>query len=161
MCATCWRFTRVFACGCRCLVPITMSAALAPTPGQDINVTFEDQQKINRFARLNARMEEIKEELKQKKLVMQNMDDALNEIQVAELEAEDDEEGIRLMEGEVFVQFGLGDASTWIEDKKKGVEEETGSLSQSIETIKEEMNQLKTALYAKFGRDNINLEADE
>lgn len=140
----------------------TMSAAaITPAPGQDINVTFEDQQKINRFARLNARMEEIKEELKQKKLVMQNMDDALNEIQVAELEAEDDNDGVRLMEGEVFVQFGLDGATTWIEGKKKGVEEESASLSQAIETIKEEMNQLKTALYAKFGRDNINLEADE
>lgn len=136
-------------------------AAIAPAPGQDINVTLEDQKKINRFARLNARMDEIRGELEQKKLVMQNMDDALNEIQVAELEAEDGDDGVRVQEGEVFVQFGLSDASTWIEDKKLRLQQELESMSQSIESVKEEMNQLKTVLYAKFGRENINLEADE
>ena len=137
------------------------AAGVSPPANQDINVTFEDQQKINRFARLNARMEEIKEELKQKQLVMQNMDDALNEIQVAELEGDDESEGIRLMEGEVFVQFSLSDATTWVEKKKAGAEQECASLDRSIAAIKEEMTQLKTALYAKFGRENINLEADE
>lgn len=137
---------------------VPMSVATA-TPGHDVNVTLEDQQKINRFARLNARLDEIREELKHKKLEMQNMDDALNEIQVAELEGED--ERVRINEGEVFVQFGLSEASTWIEDKKNRVQQDVDSLSQNIETIKEEMNQLKTILYAKFGRENINLEADE
>lgn len=141
-----------------------MASAATLTAGpnnSDITVTFEDQQKINRFARLNARMEEIKEEQKSKKHVLQNMDDALNDISAAELEADDPSEGVGIREGETFVKFDFDKATEWIEDKKKGIEEEVTSLNASIETIREEMNQLKTALYARFGKDNINLEADE
>lgn len=128
---------------------------------QEINVTFEDQQKINRFARLNSKREEVKEELKQKQLEVQNVDDALNEIQAAELEADDGEDGVQVMEGEIFVHFAWDKATSWIEDKKKRAEEEAAVLNQTIDSIREEMDQLKTTLYAKFGRENINLEADE
>lgn len=34
----------------------------------DVHITFEDQQKINKFARLNAKLEDIKEELKIKEV---------------------------------------------------------------------------------------------
>ncbi len=34
----------------------------------DIHITLEDQQKINRFARQNARYEELKDDLKVKKV---------------------------------------------------------------------------------------------
>lgn len=136
----------------------------SPTkPGSEIVVTFEDQQKINRFARLNARKEEIMEEINGKKAILQNISDALNDIDAASLEADDDDEtsAIRIMEGEVFVSFGFESATSWIEMKKKETEEEIERLKSSIETIKAEMVQLKTALYAKFGKENINLESDE
>ena len=135
----------------------------SPTkPGSEIVVTFEDQQKINRFARLNARKEEIMEEINGKKAILQNISDALSDIDAASLEADDDETGaVRIMEGEVFVSFGFESASNWIEMKKKETEEEIETLKSSIETIKAEMIQLKTALYAKFGKENINLESDE
>lgn len=127
---------------------------------KEIVVTFEDQQKINRFARLNARTEEIKEELKAKKLALQNMDDALTEISAAELE-DDSDEGVRIQEGETFVKFAFDSATDWVEGKKKVLEEEVRTANSSIDTIREEMNQLKTALYAKFGKENINLEAED
>lgn len=130
------------------------------TANKEIVVTFEDQQKINRFARLNARTEEIKDELKGKKLALQNMDDALNEISAAELE-DDSGEGVRIQEGEAFVQFDYESASSWVETKKKVLEQEVASANDTIESIREEMNQLKTALYAKFGKENINLEAED
>lgn len=135
----------------------------SPTkPGSEIVVTFEDQQKINRFARLNARKEEIMEEVNGKKVILQNISDALSDIDAASLEADDDQtDAVRIMEGEVFVSFGFESASNWIEMKKKETEEEIERLRSSIETIKAEMVQLKTALYAKFGKENINLESDE
>lgn len=139
----------------------TATAAHTGPNNSEISVTFEDQQKINRFARLNARMEEIKEELKGKKVILQNMDDALNDISAAELESDDPSEGVRIQEGETFVKFDFDKASEWIENKKKSVETEVTAMNSSIEGIREEMNQLKTALYARFGKDNINLEADE
>lgn len=127
---------------------------------KEIVVTYEDQQKINRFARLNARTEEIKDELKGKKLALQNMDDALNEVSAAELE-DDSGEGVRIQEGEAFVQFDFESATSWVEGKKKVLEEEVATANSTIESIREEMNQLKTALYAKFGKENINLEAED
>lgn len=36
----------------------------------DVHITFEDQQKINKFARLNARVEEYREELKTKQVTV-------------------------------------------------------------------------------------------
>ncbi|KAI1285241.1 Prefoldin subunit 4 [Halotydeus destructor] len=132
----------------------------APTASSEIAVTFEDQQKINRFARLNARLEEIRDELKSKKLDLQNMEDALNEISAAEL-TDDDNLGCRIVEGEVFVKFDYDKATSWIEDKKTGVGEEVENLNKTIDTIKDEMNQLKAALYAKFGKENINLESED
>lgn len=133
---------------------------MSTSESKEIVVTFEDQQKINRFARLNARTEEIKEELKGKKLNLQNMDDALNEISAAELE-DDSDEGVRIQEGETFVKFSYENASEWVEAKKKVLEEEVKTANSTIEEIREEMNTLKTALYAKFGKENINLEAED
>lgn len=34
----------------------------------DVHITFEDQQKINKFARLNARVDEYRDELKAKQV---------------------------------------------------------------------------------------------
>jgi prefoldin subunit 4 len=34
----------------------------------DVQVTYEDQQKINQFARTNARLQDLKEELDSKKV---------------------------------------------------------------------------------------------
>jgi len=139
-----------------------MAAAVTTGPNNsEISVTFEDQQKINRFARLNARMMEIKEELKGKKLVLQNMDDALNDLSAAELEADDPSEGVRIKEGEMFVKFDFDQATSWIENNKSQMEKEVESMNGNIDVIRQEMNQLKTALYARFGKDNINLEADD
>ena len=38
------------------------------TQDTDVNVTFEDQQMINQFARTNARMQDTKEEVETKKV---------------------------------------------------------------------------------------------
>lgn len=132
-----------------------------PSASSEIAVTYEDQQKINRFARLNARKEEILEELKVKKTDLQNMEDALNEVSNAELTADDPDEGVKIMEGELFVRFGFEGATKWIEEKKATLEAEIEQSNEQVEKIKEEMNQLKIALYAKFGKDNINLESED
>lgn len=132
---------------------------------KEIVVTFEDQQKINRFARLNARKEEINDEINGKKAILTNLNDAINDVEAAELEFDEaDNDGqfpVRIMEGEVFVGFSFESATKWIEMKKKETESEIEEMNRSIDTIKDEMLQLKTALYAKFGKENINLESDE
>lgn len=36
--------------------------------GEDTNITFEDQQQINTFARKSARIQELKDEIEEKKV---------------------------------------------------------------------------------------------
>lgn len=136
------------------------SGTLAGSSGSnDIPVTLEDQQKINRFARLNAAIDEYKDELKIKSTDLQNIEDALNEISIVQLE--DDAGTIKVMEGEVFVTFPCEEAETWILTKKEKLNSEVTGINEKIEAIKQEMIELKAALYGKFGKNNINLESDE
>ena len=46
-----------------------MAAAMKKTAAEVVNVTFEDQQKINKFARNTSRITELKEEIEVKKVV--------------------------------------------------------------------------------------------
>ncbi|UYV83635.1 PFDN4, partial [Cordylochernes scorpioides] len=50
------------------------------TQDADVHVSQEDQQKINKFARLNARLEDISAELKMKEKELQNLADAEEEV---------------------------------------------------------------------------------
>ncbi|KAI8790097.1 prefoldin subunit 4 [Biomphalaria pfeifferi] len=50
----------------------------------DAQVTYEDQQKINRFARTNSRLMDFKEELAAKEKEFENLKDAEDELLMAE-----------------------------------------------------------------------------
>merc|ERR1712062_624829 len=107
----------------------------------DAQVTYEDQQKINNFARTNTRLLDLKEELSAKEKALQNLTDAEDEL----LMAEGDSDTVPYQIGEVLVEMCLEEAQSELE---------------KAEGYKETMSQLKTALYAKFG-NNINLDVDE
>ena len=51
---------------------------------------LDDQQKINKFARLNSRHEELKDDIKNKKNEIQTLEDATTDIMMME----DDEEKV-------------------------------------------------------------------
>ena len=71
-----------------CLIAKTGNA---PQPDEeDVEVRLEDQRAINTFGRLNTRMHELEEELKEKRSQYDQIDDASNEIILA-----DDDEPIR------------------------------------------------------------------
>jgi len=124
----------------------------------DIVVTYEDQSKINKFASHNAKLEELRDELSLKEKEMNNIEDALKEVELLSIS---DETEVQLLEGEIFVKFNLDQAEEWILAKKKEVSQEVDRLREEAEQLKEEMNELKVALYSKFGRNNINLESDD
>ncbi|KAM7446106.1 Prefoldin subunit 4 [Porites harrisoni] len=52
--------------------------------GEDTNITFEDQQQINTFARKTARMQELQDEIDAKKKELQNLEDAGDELLMLE-----------------------------------------------------------------------------
>ena len=62
------------------------------SPGQDddVEVRREDQKAINTFGRLNGRLHELEEELKEKNSAHELLDDAQNELILA-----DDDEPVR------------------------------------------------------------------
>ncbi|XP_058803744.1 probable prefoldin subunit 4 [Phymastichus coffea] len=124
-------------------------------PDSDVHISFEDQQKINKFARQNAKMEDFKEELKQRKNDLQNLNDA-----VSELELFDDDAKIPYHIGEIFVSQDLTKTLSCLEEAKKKTEKDIVVLEEKCTELRSVMSDLKAQLYAKFG-NNINLEADE
>lgn len=121
----------------------------------DTQVTYDDQQKINQFARNNAKLQDLKDELENKKKELQNLEDACDEMLMVE-----DESLVPYQIGEVFVSLGVDSANEMLEKAKENTMEEMKGLEQQCEAIQTLLQDLKVKLYAKFG-NNIKLEADE
>lgn len=121
-----------------------------------MNVTKEDQQKINLFARLNARLEDAKDELSSKSNELKNYEDALGEAEIKMLEDEGDK--LHLQVGDIMVNLDQEKTQKWLEDKMEGLKKRVLEVEKNKEKIVEEMTQLKAHLYARFG-GNIHLES--
>ncbi|CAH1114410.1 unnamed protein product [Psylliodes chrysocephalus] len=124
-------------------------------PDSDVHITYEDQQKINRFARLNAKLEDYKDEIKLKENDLKSIEDACDEIALF-----DEEEQIPYLVGEVFIYQNVEKTQKCLDDTKTKIHEEITDLKQKSCEVKETMSDLKSHLYGKFG-SHINLEADE
>ena len=120
----------------------------------DVPVTFEDQKKINSFARKNVRVNELLGEIEELKKKLQNIQDASDDLMLLE----DDDELIGFKIGEVFINQTSDDTQNMLEDDKTEVNQQIEGLENNVHELKQVMNELKVQLYAKFG-DSINLEA--
>merc|ERR1712211_49605 len=116
----------------------------------DVHISLEDQQKINKFARHNQRMGELRDELKSKQNEIQTLEDATNDVDEFSLTASD-EDLIPFQIGEIFVMETPDSVQTLIQERKGEAK---------VDQVKAVMTDLKTHLYAKFG-DAINLEAED
>ncbi|XP_068222658.1 prefoldin subunit 4 [Palaemon carinicauda] len=126
------------------------------TKDPDIHITYDDQQKINKFARCNARHGDIKDELKLKENDLQNLQDAEDEMMIAL----DSEEKVPFMIGEVFMMKTQDEAQEAIGAQREALQEEISNLNSRASELMDTMTQLKADLYGKFG-NNINLEPEE
>ncbi|XP_038223383.1 probable prefoldin subunit 4 [Zerene cesonia] len=124
-------------------------------PDSDVHISFEDQQKINKFARLNAKADDIKDELNIKQNDIKNLEEAVEELALA-----DDSEKIPFLVGEVFICQSLEDTLKSLEDMKVKKQNEICELESKCEELKSQMSELKAHLYGKFG-SHINLEKEE
>ncbi|CAN2390615.1 Prefoldin subunit 4 [Pristimantis euphronides] len=132
-----------------------MAATMKKTVAEDVNVTFEDQQKINIFARNTSRINELKHEIELKKKELQNLEDACDDIMMLE-----DSLLIPYQIGDVFISHSQDETQEMLEVAKKGLQDEIDALQSRVESIQQVLGDLKVQLYAKFG-NNINLEADD
>lgn len=117
-------------------------------------VSPEDQQKINKFARLYDRERQLKAEIATLKKTILNLEDA----ELGIMEVEGDQIPIRY--GSCFITEKSDYVSTLIEKKQSEAKTKQSEIEDSLGETRSEMAALRTELYATFG-DNISLEADE
>ncbi len=87
---------------------------------------------------------------------MQTLEDAATDLMMLE----DDDEKVPYQIGEVFVFLGQDEVQSELDARKETLEAEIKVAEGKMDGLKEQMGDLKTKLYAKFG-NAINLEADE
>ncbi|CAH1962967.1 unnamed protein product [Acanthoscelides obtectus] len=121
----------------------------------DVHITYEDQQKINRFARLNAKLEDYKDEIKSRENDLQSIEEASEEIELF-----DDDEQIPYLVGEVFIYQNVENTQSSLAEAKKNLENEIKELKDKASGVKDMMAELKICLYGKFG-NHIHLETDD
>ncbi|XP_076022694.1 prefoldin subunit 4 [Genypterus blacodes] len=120
---------------------------------EDVNVTFEDQQKINEFARNTNRLTELKDEIQAKKKSLQNLQDASDDLMMFD----DDSLLIPYQIGDVFISHTQEETQEMLEAAKEAMELEVKGLEGRVSAIQQLLGDLKVQLYAKFG-NKINLE---
>ncbi|KAK2550966.1 Prefoldin subunit 4 [Acropora cervicornis] len=124
-----------------------MAATKRTIGGEDTNITFEDQQQINTFARKSARLQELKDEIEAKKVQS-------NVLRLVTLTV------LTYRIGEVFIHLSSEETQDFLETAKSKLQEEIKTLDSQSGEVKSILGNLKVKLYAKFG-NNINLEAEE
>ncbi|CAE7873653.1 AIP3 [Symbiodinium microadriaticum] len=117
---------------------------------KDIEVAREDQQRINRFSRLNLRYDDLDEEIAKIKKDVQTYKDATEEIEGCM-----EDNGIMVKLGEVFTPV---DEDSVLEKLANLVEKSEAALSQKsdeIETVRGELDSLKKEIGAQGGQDPV------
>ncbi|KAJ6594244.1 Prefoldin subunit-domain-containing protein [Mycena capillaripes] len=115
-------------------------------------VTWEDQQRINSFSKLNTRMRNVEEKLQELKQEKEALDDLATELELA-----DEDESVLYKVGEAFLHMPLPRALKRLEKDQADVDEQLSNFSSTVEQCEKEMKELKVTLYAKFG-SAINLD---
>ncbi|OCK92282.1 Prefoldin, subunit 4 [Cenococcum geophilum 1.58] len=124
----------------------------ASTGGEEIEVRREDQEKINKFSTLHQKETGLEQELKNK----QKEKEDLEEIST-ELELVDEDEKVPYKIGDCFVSLPQPEVLELLSASTENIDKDVNGLEEKLGEIREEMQGLKVALYARFGR-SINLE---
>ncbi|KAI1910054.1 hypothetical protein LOZ53_006278 [Ophidiomyces ophidiicola] len=122
------------------------------THGEETEVRREDQEKINRFSRLHQRETILEEQLKTKQKDKEDLEEVS-----AELELADEDDLVPYKIGDSFVSLPLSEAQTLLSSATEQIDEDIVKIEENLGEIRDELQKLKVALYARFGR-SINLE---
>ncbi|KAF2396391.1 Prefoldin, subunit 4 [Trichodelitschia bisporula] len=119
---------------------------------EDTEVRREDQEKINKFSQLHQKESLLEAELKQKQKDKEDLEEISNELELA-----DEDEKVQYKIGDSFFALPLEDAQQLLTEATEKVEEGVEGLEEQLGGLRDEMQELKVALYARFGK-SINLE---
>mmetsp|Transcript_9506 Transcript_9506/g.11357 ORF Transcript_9506/g.11357 Transcript_9506/m.11357 type:complete len:211 (-) Transcript_9506:170-802(-) len=126
---------------------------VATLQDDDPEVTWEDQQRINSYGRLDQRMMELEDAIKAARKSVQENEDAAQDI-----EGLLDDDACKIKVGEVYVQVSNDDAEDFVRDKQKEAKENLESLLGEKSKLVTEMETLKVILKGKYG-NKINLDS--
>ena len=115
-------------------------------------VSWEDQQRINKFSSLINKKDDLQDTLRNYTAEKEYLDDLGLEIEML-----DEEEKIQYKIGEAFFFLSADQATLKIEKQDEELASKISKTEETIDEIDEELASLKKQLYAKFG-SNINLE---
>ncbi|KAI9334505.1 putative GIM3-Gim complex component [Zopfochytrium polystomum] len=118
----------------------------------DIDVSWADQQNINNFSKMNAKMTDLEESYEEKKKEKEYLDDLEGELELA-----DEDEPMRCRIGDAYVLLPLDECKARVERDKDEIGKELEKLRGEMDQLQGRMNELKKTLYARFGK-SINLE---
>jgi len=119
---------------------------------KDVDVTWEDQKRINTFSMYNVRLQRITDQLERTQLEKEALDDVAMDIELA-----DDDKPILYRIGEAFVHLPLEKAQERLALDQERVQAGLARLQDAADECKTGMQDLKVHLYSKFGT-SINLD---
>ncbi|KAF2769355.1 Prefoldin, subunit 4 [Teratosphaeria nubilosa] len=121
--------------------------------GEEKEVRKEDQDRINRFSRLHGREKGMEEQLKAKEKEKEDLEEISNELELAD---EDDKVPYKI--GDSFFSLPVSEVQELLSQSVEKINSDVSALEEKVSGMREEMQELKAALYGRFGR-SINLEA--
>ncbi|MCJ1335755.1 hypothetical protein MMC09_001029 [Bachmanniomyces sp. S44760] len=124
----------------------------AAASNDETEVRREDQDKINQFSRLHQRQMLLEEELKVKAKDKEDLDEVSNELELA-----DEDDKIPYKIGDSFICLPLPEVQELLASATGKIGTDVSLVEEKLGGVREEMQGLKVALYARFGR-SINLE---
>mmetsp|Transcript_28037 Transcript_28037/g.39409 ORF Transcript_28037/g.39409 Transcript_28037/m.39409 type:complete len:135 (-) Transcript_28037:35-439(-) len=126
-------------------------AILAREEENDNEVRREDQDNINKFGRLNARLHEIRDTRQILKKKLEGIDDASTELMMGSGDK------VMIMLGEAFIEVEEDEATEYCEEQVEKLQATIDELEEEESSIVNEQAGLKKILYSRFGK-SINLE---
>merc|ERR1712178_231562 len=109
-----------------------------------VEVTWEDQKRINSFGRLHNRKVELLSHVKVQEKLVEDLEDAGNEIMLA------DEDVVKYTIGECFINIDAEAAEERLNSASSEASEELETLRAELNIINTEMADLQGHLYGKF-----------
>lgn len=126
-------------------------AILSPEDENDNEVRRVDQDNINKFGQLNARLYEVRDEKSSIKKKMDQLDDASTELMMG------NGDKVLLSLGEAFFEVDEDEATLFCEEAIEKNQKILDALQEEEEDILAQQAELKFQLYGRFGK-SINLE---
>ncbi|KAL6720484.1 hypothetical protein ACLMJK_002408 [Lecanora helva] len=115
-------------------------------------VRREDQDRINKFSRLHQRETSLQEELRAKAKDKEDLEELSNELELA-----DEEDKVPYKIGDTFVSLPVSEVQELLASSTEKIGQSVSTVEGKLSTTRDEMEQLKVQLYARFGK-SINLE---